>query len=311
MGIRGENNLKNRVIVILGANASGKTGLSIKLALFLNSKKNKEKFGINGVEIISADSRQIYKGLDIGSGKITKKEMMGIPHHLIDAVSVKKIFSVSDYKKLAIIKIKELHKKNIVPIIVGGTGFYIDSIIKNIEFPKVLPNWQLRKELEKKTNEELFLILQKKDKRRAEEIDSHNKRRLIRAIEIIEETGKEIPQKEENSIFNSIIFGVKREKEKLNKLIKKRLDIRLKQGMIKEVENLHKKGISWKRLEELGLEYRYIALYLQNKISYKEMKEKLQKEIEHYAKRQMTWFKRDKNIIWIKNFKEIKKNLNF
>ncbi len=309
MGIRRENFLKNKIIVILGPNASGKTGLSIKLALFLSSKKIKEKYGIKGVEIISADSRQVYKGLDIGSGKITKKEMQGIPHHLINVVSPNKIFSVSNYKKLAIKKIKELHKKNVLSIIVGGTGFYIDSIIKNIDFPKVSPNWNLRKKLEKKTKEELFLILEKKDKRRAKDIDKNNKRRLIRAIEIIEKTSKKIPQKKEKPIFDSIIFGVKREKEELKKLIEKRLNIRLKQDMIKEVKALHKKGVSWKRLEDLGLEYRYIALYLQNKLSYEEMKERLQKEIEKYAKRQMTWFKRNKDIIWVKKIEEIKKTV--
>lgn len=307
MGIRGTNSLKSRIIVILGPNASGKTGLSIKLALFLNSKKNKEKYGISGVEIISADSRQVYKGLDIGSGKIRKKEMKGITHHLIDVISPKKIFTVADYKKIVIKKIKELHKKDIIPIIVGGTGLYIDSVIKNIEFPKVSPNWSLRKKLEKKSKEELFLILKKLDNSRAKNIDKNNKRRLIRAIEIIKETGKKVPIIEEKPIFNSITFGVKREKEELKKLIKKRLNIRFKQGMIKEVENLHKKGVSYKRFEELGLEYRYIALYLQNKLSLEEMKEKLEIEINKYAKRQMTWFKRDKNIIWIKNFQEIKK----
>ncbi|MDD2913318.1 MAG: tRNA (adenosine(37)-N6)-dimethylallyltransferase MiaA [Candidatus Pacebacteria bacterium] len=300
---------KNKIIAIVGPNASGKTSLSIGICLYLNSKKIKKHFNIKGAEIISADSRQVYKGLDIGSGKIKKKETKGIPHHLIDIVSPKKIFTVADYKKKAIKKIENLHKENKIPIIVGGTGFYVDAIIKNTTIPEVMPDWKLRKKLEQKTKKELFLMLEKKDKRRAKEIDKNNKRRIIRALEIIESTGKRIPKKENNPLFDSLIFGIKKSQEKQKILIAKRLKKRLREGMVKEVENLHKKGISWKRLEDLGLEYRYIAYYLQGKMPYDEMIEKLQKEIEHFAKRQMTWFKRNKEIIWIEGLKEAKKNL--
>jgi tRNA dimethylallyltransferase len=172
-----------------------------------------------------------------------------------------------------------------------------------------MPDWKLRKKLEQKTKKELFFMLEKKDKRRAKEIDKNNKRRIIRALEIIESTGKRIPKKENNPLFDSLIFVIKKIQEKQKILIAKRLKKRLREGMVKEVENLHKKGISWKRLEDLGLEYRYIAYYLQGKMPYDEMIEKLQKEIEHFAKRQMTWFKRNKEIIWIEGLKEAKKNL--
>ena len=299
-----------RIIVILGPNASGKSSLSIKLCLWLNQVKTKKKLKTEGAEIISADSRQVYKGLDIGSGKITKKETKGVLHHLIDVVSVKKIFTVTDYKKLALKKIEELHKKNKLPVIVGGTGFYIQVITDKIIIPEVKPDWKLRKSLERESPKELYSQLLKLDKKRAKSIDKDNPRRLIRAIEIVLKTGSPIPPIKSSASFDVLKIGIKKPKEELKRLIEKRLKKRLKEGMIKEVENLHKSKVSWKRLEELGLEYRYIALYLQKKISYNEMVKKLQKEIEKYAKRQMTWFKKDKKIIWIENLKEIKRILN-
>ena len=163
---------KRKIIVILGPTASGKSALAVKIA-----KK------ING-EIISADSRQVYKGLDIGSGKITKKEMGGISHYCLDIVSRKKIFTVVDFKKCADKAIEEIFAKNKTPIIVGGTGLYIQAIVDNIVLPKVKPDWKLRKELEKKTTEEMFAMLKKLDPKRAKNIDAKNPRRLIRAIKI-------------------------------------------------------------------------------------------------------------------------------
>src|SRR3989338_8024568 len=170
--------MSRKIIVILGPTASGKSALGVKLA-----KK------ING-EIISADSRQVYKGLDIGSGKITKKEMRGVPHHCIDIVSPKKIFTVVDFKKCADKAIEKNFAKNKTPIIVGGTGLYIQAIVDNIVLPEVKPNWKLRKELEKKTTEEMFKMLKKLDPERAKNIDAKNPRRLIRAIEIAKSLGK-------------------------------------------------------------------------------------------------------------------------
>lgn len=283
-----------KVIIIVGPTASGKTALSIKLA---------KKF--NG-EIVSADSRQIYKGMDLGTGKITKKEMQGIKHYLIDVTSPKKNFTVTQYVKLAKKAIKEIVVKNKIPIIVGGTGFYIDALIFGYRFPQVPPNKILRKKLEKKSTEELFKILKKLDPQRAKNIDPHNKVRLIRAIEIAKKLGK-VPKLEKKLSYNPLFIGIKIQKEKLKKKIRKRLFKRIRQGMIKEVENLKKQGLSWKRLENFGLEYRYIAYYLQNKISYEKMIEDLEKAICNYAKRQMTWFKKNKNIYWIKNFKEAQK----
>jgi len=277
-----------KLVVILGQNASGKTDLSIKLA---------KKF--NG-EVVSADSRQVYKGMDIGTGKITKKEMADIPHYLLDIASPKKRFTVSRYQKLALKAINKIQKKGRIPFLVGGTGFYIQSVIDGIVIPEVKPDWQLRKKLEKKNAEELFKMLKKLDSRRAKTIESKNKRRLIRALEIVIKTKKPVPLlKKRKPQFEVLILGVKKDYDELKKRIEKRLLERLKQGMIAEVKKLKKSGVSWKRLEEFGLEYRYIALYLQKKLSKQKMIKKLRKEIEHYAKRQMTWFKKDKRIIWI------------
>jgi len=308
-----------KLITILGPTSSGKTALSVKLALWLNSGQAKKRFGINGVEIVSADSRQVYKGMDIGTGKITKKEMRGIPHYLLNVVSPKTRFTVAQYQKLALAAIDKIFKKNKIPFIVGGSGFYIQAVVDNILIPKVKPDWNLRKNLEKKPISELYKMLVKLDPRRAKSIDKNNPRRIIRALEIVLRTKRPIlPFSQNKPNFEVLFLGVKKSKKELKKLIEKRLLKRLKQGMINEVKKLHNppasaplsagirrgKGLSWKRLEEFGLEYRFVAQYLQGELKYDEMVNRLKKEIEHYAKRQMTWFKRDKRIQWLKTPKQ-------
>jgi len=291
--------LNKKLIVVLGPTASGKSELAIGLA---------KKF--NG-EIVSVDSRQVYKGMDIGTGKVTKKEMQGIPHYLLDVASPKRRFAVVQYRKLALKAINNIFKKGGVPILCGGTGFYIQAVVDGILIPEVKPDWKLRKKLEEKNTEQLYSLLKKLDPRRAKNIDKKNPRRLIRAIEIIEKTGKAVPDFKTNPLPYPVLFlGIKKTPAELKTLIKKRLLKRLKIGMVKEVENLHKSGLSWKRLEEFGLEYRQVVRYLGKKINYSEMIKILQKEIEHYAKRQMTWFKRDNRIKWIKSYKNTKKLLN-
>jgi len=286
----------SKLVVILGPTAVGKTALSVKLA---------KKF--NG-EIVSADSRQVYKGMDIGTGKITKKEMKGIPHHLLSVVSPRIKFTAARYKKLAHKTIKQIIRNNHIPFLVGGTGFYLQTITDNIIIPQVKPDWKLRAELEKLNTQKLFQLLKKKDGRRAKTIDSKNRRRLIRALEIIEKTKQPIPVFKKNKAeFDLLIIGIKKSQQDLKKLIEKRLYKRLKQGMITEIKRLKKQGLSWKRLEEFGLEYRFIAQYLQNKITHNQMIDKIQKESEHYTKRQMTWFKRDKRIHWINKRKQADK----
>jgi len=289
---------KDKIIIILGQTSTGKSDFAVEVARQVEG------------EIISADSRQVYKGMDLGTGKITKKEARGVPHYLLDITSPSKVFSVSDFQKLAKKKIKEIFSKNKTPIICGGTGFYIDSIIKGISFPEVPPNKKLREQLSKKTTKELFEILKKLDKNRAKNIDSKNGVRLIRAIEIAKSLGK-VPKPVQDSPTPArqvLCIGLTLPPEVLKERIKTRLLTRIKKGMIKEVENLHKNGISWKRMEALGLEYRYVSLYLQNKLTKEEMIEKLNTEIWHFAKRQKTWFKRDPNIIWIDPRKNSDKN---
>jgi len=292
-----------KLIIILGPTASGKSELAVKLALRFNSEQLKKKFGINGVEIISADSRQVYKGMNIGTGKITKKEMRGIPHHLLDVASPKKKFTVVRYQKLAIKAANKILRKKKIPLLVGGSPFYIYSVTEGWLFPKLKPDWKLRKKLEKKSASELFKILKKLDEKRAKTIETKNKRRLIRAIEICKRLGK-VPQIKKTPQFDCLLIGIKKSPQELKILINNRLLKRFNKGMVGEVKNLRKSGLSWKRLEEFGLEYRWIARFLQKKISYSEMVKILQKDIEKFSKRQITWFKSDKRIHWIKNQKD-------
>jgi len=302
-------NKSEKIIVVLGPTSSGKSDLAVALALRLSSGQAQKKFGIRGAEIISADSRQVYQGMNLGSGKITKKEMRGVPHYLLDVASPKRRFTAAQYKKLAQATIKKIHRQNKLPIICGGTGFYIQALTDNLALPKVKPNLKLRAQLEKLSTPKLYQQLKKLDPRRAKNIDCFNRRRLIRALEIIKTTGQPIPRLKNAPAKNILFLGIEIAPEILARRIKIRLEKRLKQGMLAEVKKLHAQGLSWKRLDGFGLEYRWLARYLQkktlrqaqDKLSYQEMTARLQKDTEHYAKRQMTWFKRDQRIRWIKN----------
>jgi len=277
--------MKPKVIVILGQTATGKSALAVKIA-----KK------ING-EIISADSRQVYKGLNVGTGKISKKEMRGISHHLLDVVSPKKKFTVTEYKKLAEEKIEEIMARGKTPIICGGTGFYIDAITKGVVFPKVPPNLKLRKVLEKKSAKQLFEMLKKLDSARAKNIDAKNKVRLIRAIEIVKALGKVPETTQATPVYKFIKIGLYLPPEKLKKKVEQRVKKMFHNGLLNEIKKLKKAGLSNKRLKEFGFEY------------FKPTKEKVIAETLKYAKRQMTWFKRDKEIKWFDALKPI--NLSF
>ncbi len=289
-------------MVIVGPTASGKSDLAVKLA---------KKFS---GEVISADSRQVYRGLDIGSGKITKAEMEGIPHYLLDVASPKRVFTVSHYQKLAQEKVKGIWERNKLPIICGGTGLYIRAAVDGITFPEVPPNLKLRKSLEKKSVIELFRILNQLDPARAKTIDAKNPRRLIRAIEIATVL-QQVPRLVAHPIADNkqiLFIGLKPDDDILKKKIKTRLLNRLKakgkKNLITEVKNLKKSGLSWQRLEALGLEYRYVALFLQNKLTLEQMKTELNQAIWHYAKRQMTWFKADKRIKWFEKSADLWKD---
>lgn len=275
----------NKVLVICGPTATGKSTLAVELAKQYNG------------EVISADSRQVYTGLDIGSAKITESEMDGIPHYLIDVVHPNDYFSVADFQKLAQAKINDIHSRGKLPIICGGTGMYIDTLIYGTSFPEVPINKSLRSELGNLTNEELYAELQKLDPDRASEIDPHNSVRLIRAIEIATALGSVPKITTENPQYETLWIGLDIPKEELEGKIKKRILDRIP-ALFEEVNNLHLSGVSFERLESFGLEYRYGSYYVQEKITLEEFKDLLATKTWQYAKRQMTWFKRNKNIHW-------------
>ncbi|MFA6397658.1 MAG: tRNA (adenosine(37)-N6)-dimethylallyltransferase MiaA [Candidatus Paceibacterota bacterium] len=301
--------MKPKLIVILGQTATGKSDFAVNIA---------KKF--NG-EIISADSRQVYKGMNIGTAKITKKEMGGIPHYLLDVANPKNRFSVAEYKKLADKKINEILNRKKIPIICGGTGFYIDAVVNGIIFPEVPPNEKLRKSLYSKSAIALFEYLKKIDPVRAKDIqkknEKNNKVRLIRAIEIATLLGKVPKLGKKESKFDVLKIGLKIDNKLLKERIVIRLFARISRGMISEIKKLHESGLSWNRMEELGLEYRYVSRFLQNKINRDQMIEELSNAIWQYAKRQNTWFKKpahnadgittaggDKNTFWFNPLKK-------
>jgi tRNA dimethylallyltransferase len=268
-----------KVIVICGPTATGKSDFAVELAKRVNG------------EIISADSRQVYRGLDIGSGKITKREMKGVPHHLLDVANPKRVFSVAQYAKLADKAITAILKKGKVPIICGGTGFYIDAVVYDQGLPLVKPNARLRKKLYRNSAIVNFEYLQHLDPDRANSIDRHNNIRLIRAIEIATALGK-VPKTSRIKKYDIEWHYLDFPDDVLKQRIHTRLLKRMKSGMVSEVKKLHEAGLSWRRLESLGLEYRYLALFLQNKLSKADMLTQLELAIWHYAKRQRTWFKK-------------------
>lgn len=288
--------MKLKVIAIVGPTSSGKTALGIYLANKLSG------------EVISADSRQVYKGLNIGTGKVTKKEMAGVPHHLLDVASPKRAFTASDFKTLGERALTLIYQSGKVPLVVGGTGLYADVLLGRMTLPEVPPNFKLRAKLEKLSAKKLYTMLAKKDPERAATIEPTHKRRLVRAIEIAEALGKN-PSKaaamdglpNEDIPYGVLWLGLNPPAAVLHKKIIARLHARLKQGMVAEAKKLHAKGLSYKRMEELGLEYRSMSRFLQKKITKEEMILELERAIPHYAKRQMRWFKRNPNIKWVKN----------
>ncbi len=279
--------MKQKIFVIVGPTASGKSDLAVKLAQQFNG------------EVISADSRQVYRGLDLGTGKITTEEMQGITHYLLDVADPQDQFTVVEWKNLAAKAIEDIIGRGKLPIICGGTGFYISTLVDNLTLPDVTANPALREELSKKTTEELQKILTEIDPETAKSLnhsDKNNPRRLIRKIEIAKGAKSTILQRE--SSYESLWIGLDIPIDELREKIKIRLEKRLEKGMIAEVENLHKNGLSWNRMEELGLEYRFLARHLEGKFTLEQTKENLATEIGQYAKRQMTWFHKNKNINW-------------
>lgn len=291
---------KDKIIVILGPTASGKTKLAVRLALKFNG------------ETVSADSRQVYRGLDVGTGK--DLEEYSVLYHLIDVASPRIRFDLAKYQKMAFQVIDDILSRRKLPILVGGSGLYLQAVVDNYKLADVKKDWVKRKTLEKLTVEELFSKLKELAPKMAVKLnqsDRHNQRRLIRYLEILAQDenfkNRRGPRK-----YETLIIGLKFGKHILKQRIFKRLLERLKeQNMIGEVERLYRRGLSWKKLEEFGLEYKFIALYLQGKLDYGEMVGKLSLAIYQFAKRQLTWFKRwekqGAEINWVRDARKIEK----
>ena len=286
---------KPKVIVICGPTASGKTALSIELA-----KK------ING-EIISSDSMQIYKDMDIGTAKPSQEEMQGIPHHLIGFVEPNRRYSVAEFKKDAESAIETILAKGKTPIVVGGTGLYVDSLIYGIEYQDIELDEEYRKELEGRAAneglEQLYEEAKKIDPQAMEKISPNDKKRIIRVLEIYKATGKNKTEQEIESRKNGVkydykVFAINWERESLYERINKRVDIMIEQGLIQEVEELLKKYDEFPTAMQ-GLGYKEVVEYLQGETTREEMIEKIKMETRRYAKRQITWFKKNKQTIWI------------
>jgi tRNA dimethylallyltransferase len=290
--------MKQKVIVILGPTSSGKSALAVSLA---------KKF--NG-EVVSADSRQVYRGLDIGTGKITRREMKSVPHHLLDVANPKKVFTAHDFVKRGRAAVADIMRRGKLPIVAGGTGFYIDALLGRIVLPDVPVNKKLRKRLEKMSAAELFAMLRKKDSRRAKEIDPKNPHRLIRALEIAEALGK-VPRAAKSPLYDVLWIGIETRMDELEKKIKTRLRARIRQGMIAEAKQLRKSGLSFKRMDTLGLEYRALARHLQGETTRALLIAELDRELRHFTKRQLTYWKRNADIKWfpLLKTKEIQRSI--
>ncbi len=271
--------MKPKLIVVCGPTATGKSDRAVEIALAQNG------------EVISADSRQVYRGLNIGSGKITQEEMRSVPHHMLDVADPQDTFAVDQFVIQGAQAIESILEKGKTPIICGGTGFYIDALVNGVQLPEVAPNPTLRAELEKLSLDDLQNKLHDIDVRRYEEVDLFNPVRIIRAIEIATELGQVPPLSRESKYDVEYVY-LDFPNDVLKERIYKRLIARFEAGMLDEAKRLHAEGLSYNRMRQLGLEYRYMAMHLEGEISYEEMVELLNTKIWQYAKRQRTWFKK-------------------
>jgi len=294
-------NTKNipKAVAVVGPTAAGKTKLGVEIA---------QKF--NG-EIISADSRQVFKYLDISTGK-DLADYGDVPYHLIDILEPSEEISVADFQKQAFSVIGKILRRKKQPVIVGGSPFYVYAVTEGWKFPKLEKDEKLRKKLNKMTLQELRNILQKIDPAAFDRIDQKNPRRLIRAIEICTLSGHDFEHAKPvaQPRYKVLMLGIKYSNEELKERIKTRLDQRLNDGMIEEIQKIiKKKQASYADLERLGLEPRFIAYYLQEKINREQLEDLLLKNIYHFAKRQMTWFGKDKRIKWVDSFADAEKKV--
>ena len=280
-----------KLVVILGTNASGKSDLGIRLANHLGS------------EVVSADSRQVYRGLDMGSGKITPAQAGTVKHHLIDVADVSEYFSLAQFQRAAYSAIDSISAAGKLPLLVGGTGLYISAIVEGFQLVDVPPNELLRTELESLPLAQLVEKLEKFDPDAASRIDKSNQRRLIRAIEIASAGRADSAAQKSSPRYNCLQLGLTWPRQILEERIEKRLGERLAAGMVDEVANLRSRGVSDTRLEKLGLEYRYITRYLRGELgTLDNLRLQLGIAIRQFSKGQLTWFKRDNRIIWLDPF---------
>ena len=299
-------NTKPKVIVICGPTASGKTSLSVELAKKCNG------------EIISADSMQIYKEMNIGTAKVTLEEMQGIKHYMIDIVSPTERYSVAEFKVQAEKAIEEILKKGKTPIIAGGTGLYVNSLIYNIQYNDIKIDEEYRKYLEERVEKEglqsLYEEAKKIDFEAMKSISKNDQKRILRVLEMYHQTGKtktelEKESRKEEVKYDYKVYAINWEREELYERINKRVDIMIEQGLIEEVENLLKKYNKFPTAMQ-GLGYKEVVEYLDKKITKEEMIEKIKMETRRYAKRQITWFKKIENVKWIQGNEAISNNIN-
>lgn len=280
-----------RVIIIVGPTASGKTALAVALAKKLNG------------EIISADSRQVYRGMDIGTGKVTTEEMGGIAHHLLDVADPASTYTAHDFARDGRTAIESIVARGKTPIVAGGTGFYIDTLVGRLQPAPVAQDAALRRALADTSVDDLYALLCAADHARATQMNQserRNKVRLIRALEIAKHASREQAAAEpEEFPYETVWIGIRPNMQELRTKIRARLEERLARGMIDEVQHLHTQGLSYERMEALGLEYRYIARYLAGHITEADMRTQLEQKIWQYARRQMTYWKRNSAIHWL------------
>ena len=284
------------LVILTGPTAVGKTALSIKLASEI------------GGEIISADSMQVYRQMDIGSAKIKPEEMGGIPHHMIDILEPEEEFNVCLFEKLALEAMEQIYERGHIPVVVGGTGFYIQALLYQIDFTEEETDTAFRDKLwqlgEEKGNHYLHELLRKVDPKSAEEIHENNRKRVIRALEFYENCGKPISthnkeQRQKTSAYNSCYFVLTDDRKKLYERIESRVDQMLSKGLVDEVRTLKERGCNASMVSMQGLGYKEILEYLDGRCSLLEAVEKIKKETRHFAKRQLTWFRREKDVIWL------------
>ena len=284
------------LIILTGPTAVGKTALSIRLAKAI------------GGEIISADSMQVYRRMDIGSAKITKEEMMGVPHHLIDVLEPDEEFNVTVFQKLAKAAVEEIYSRGNIPIVAGGTGFYIQALLNDIDFTENGEDTSIRDELEalakEKGAEYLHGMLLAIDPESAEQIHANNKKRVIRAIEYYRQTGERISEhnkreRQKESPYDFLYYVVNTDRDILYQRIDQRVDEMMKQGLVEEVKELKDSGCTRDMVSMQGLGYKEILDYLQGECTLSDAVYLLKRDTRHFAKRQITWFKRERDVKWL------------